>query len=145
MPAFSLRFQRHKGHRISLETFWFGLEQKHQKGKGSEWCTQTETANPSSEKMQPRSQGLFPRLGAGQAKEKSLGTSLEKMTTIARIIGLKGMPIGKTLAGSFSSRLQTKNDSYYSVPLHFIIFNCKYKDNPEFHCNTHHFNRFHNL
>ena len=70
-PAFSLRFQRHKGHRISLETFWFGLEQKHQ--KGSEWCTQTETANPSS----------------------------EKMTTVARVIGLKGMPMGKRLWGHF--------------------------------------------
>ena len=28
--------------------------------------------------------------------------SLEKMTTVAQVIGLKGMPMGKTLVGSFS-------------------------------------------
>ena len=64
--------------------FCFRLKQKHKKKKKekkkkkkkkeSERCTKTETANPSS----------------------------EKMTTVARVIGLKGMPMGKTLVGSFS-------------------------------------------
>ena len=79
--------------------------------------------------MQPRSLGRFPSLGAGQAREKSLGTRLEKMTTIAPIIGLKGMPMGKTLAGSFSQprdyRLKTTHITQCLYILLFSIANTR--------------------
>jgi len=73
--------------------------------------------------------------------------SSEKMTTIAQVIGLKGMPMGKTLVGSFSQprdhRLPRKGKkkevTQNTVPLHFILVNCKYKDNPEFRFKTNHF------
>ena len=73
---------------------------------------------------------------------ESANPSSEKMTTIARVIGLKGMPKGKTLVGSFSqprdhrlpkeNKEKTKNKIKKTThakygAFTFIIANCKTK------------------
>ena len=52
-------------------------------------------------------------------RKETANPSSEKMTTIARVIGLKGMPIGKTLVGSLlqprdhrDTRRKCKNSVY---------------------------------
>ena len=52
-------------------------------------------------------------------RKETANPSSEKMTTVARVIGLKGMPIGKTLVGSLlqprdhrDTRRKCKNSAY---------------------------------
>ena len=52
-------------------------------------------------------------------RKETANPSSEKMTTVARVIGLKGMPIGKTLVGSLlqpldhrDTREKCKNSAY---------------------------------
>ena len=86
-------------------TFCFRLKQQHPgKKKNQKDVLETEAANPSS----------------------------DKMTTVTRVIGLKGMPMGKTLVGSFSQprdhrlpkRKQKTNKRRHmlnTVPLHLLL------------------------
>ena len=77
---------------------------------------------------------------------ETMNPSSEKMTT-GRVTGLKAMPMGKTLVGSFSQPFKEKR-----IEGNTCLIRCLYillmliakkketnKDNPEFHYKTDHF------
>ena len=51
-------------------------------------------------------------------RKETANPSSEKMTTVARVIGLKGMPIGKTLVGSLlqpRDHRETRKKRYFKI------------------------------
>ena len=55
-------------------------------------------------------------------RKETANPSSEKMTTIARVIGLKGMPIGKTLVGSLLQPQRNQKKKVFQNSAYMLKF-----------------------